>query len=301
MAKLFRDGKTVESEDLDEDKIKALSDETRRKILELLAGDEKYPREVARELDLEKQKTYYHFQKLKDAGLIEKTGEKNVSGGSANFYTASSPAYSFDTGLEGEKIFRPGIDSNAKNFLRPFVKNGEVRGRIVVGSPEQHGPDRVQARDGHLAGEIGLEVGKYGDSEGRRVYLDTEIVRDSLFEDSMILIGGVLTNTITRRFNEDFPVSFEGDDFPYREIKTPDSSYSEDSIGVIAKTENPENEDESVFLVAGVRGSGTEAAVLAFKNLESLVDNYGEGEFYAVVQGLDLDGDGEIDDYEVIE
>lgn len=301
MAKLFRGGETVESENLDEDKIKALSDVTRREIIRLLSGEEKYPREVARELDLEKQKTYYHFQKLKDAGLIEKTREKNVSGGSATFYTTSAPAYSFDTGLEGEKIFRPGIDSNAKNLLRPFVKNGKVRGRIVVGSPEQHGPDRVQARDGHLSGEIGLEVGKFGESNGRNVFLDTEIVRDSLFEDSMILIGGVLTNTLTRRYNEAFPVSFEGEDFPYREIKTPDSSYSEDSIGVIAKTENPENEDESVFLVAGVRSSGTEAAVLAFKNLESLVDNYRRGDFYAVVQGLDLDGDGEIDDYEVIE
>ncbi|WP_414837265.1 helix-turn-helix domain-containing protein [Candidatus Nanosalina sp. VS9-1] len=299
--KLFRGNETVDSQELDEEKLKALSDDTRRKIIELLAEEEMYPREVARELGLEKQKIYYHFNKLEDSGLIEQTDEKKVSGGSATLYAASAPSYVFDTGASGEENFRPVIDAKAESFLRPFIRNGEVRGRIVVGSPEQHGPDKVQARDGHLAGEIGLEVGKFGEADGKNVFLDTEIVRDSLFEDSMILIGGVLTNTITRRFNEAFPVSFEGENFPYREISTPETSYSEDAIGVVAKTTNPENEDEAVFLVAGVRNSGTEAAVLAFKNLESLVDNYSEGDFYRVVQGLDMNGDGEIDDYEVIE
>lgn len=301
MARFVRDGESVESERLNEEQIDALSDQNRRDILVLLAESEMYPRQAARELGIEKQKAYYHFQKLKDAGLITKTGEKNVSGGSATVYRSSAPSYVFDTGVEGEKDFRPSINSDAEKFLRPFIKNGEVKGRIVVGSPEQHGPDKVQARDGHLAGEIGLEIGRYGDSKGRNVFLDTEIVRDSGFEGSMMLVGGVLTNTITRRFNEVFPVSFEGENFPYREISTPKTSYSDDSIGVIAKAYNPENMDEAVFLVAGVRNSGTEAAVLAFKNLEKLVDSYRGGEFYRVVQGLDLDGDGEIDDFEVIE
>lgn len=56
-----------------------------------------------------------------------------------------------------------------------------------------------------------------------------------------------------------------------------------------------------MFLVAGVRNEGTEAAVRAFKNLETLIEGYEGGEFYRVVRGLDLDGDGEIDDYEVVE
>lgn len=301
MARVFRDDRVKDSERLDDDSIKALSDSTRRDIVRLLAEDEMYPLEVARELGIEKQKTYYHFRKLERAGLIKKTGEANVSGGTATLYRASSPSYFFDTDVKGEKIYNPSADKDVEEFLRPLIVNGELRGPIVVGSPEQHGPDRVQARDGHLAGEIGLELGKYGASDEICVVLDTEVVRSSRFDESMILIGGVLTNTITRKFNEYFPASFEGDNFPYREIKTPEGSYSDENIGVIAKTENPEKEGEALYLVAGVRNSGTEAAVLAFKKLEELVDNYREESFYRVVRGLDVNGDGKIDDFEVIE
>jgi DNA-binding transcriptional ArsR family regulator len=304
MPRIFREGdppETVESEELDEAKIKALSDGTRRKIMEILAEEPSYPLEVARELGIEKQKSYYHFQKLEDAELIEKDHEEKVSGGSATFYRSSAPGYLLDLGTEGEKLYSANTAEHVENFLQPLVEKGEIYGHVVVGSPDEHGPDRVQARDGHLAGEIGAKLGNYGEKKSRLVKLDTEVHRDSSFGDSMVLIGGVLTNTVTKKFNEDFPVSFEGDEFPYREISTPEDTYSEEMIGVVAKTENPEDPENSIFMVAGVRNSGTEAAVLAFKNLENLVENYGEGDFYQVVRGLDLDGDGEVDDYEVIE
>ncbi len=291
----------IESEDLEEEKIKALSDSTRRKILEILAEEPAYPLEVARELDLEKQKIYYHFQKLEDAELIEDDHEEKVSGGSATFYRSTAPGYLIDLGAEGEKFFSAATSENVKKFLQPMLDSGEIQGNIVVGSPEEHGPDRVQARDGHLAGEVALKLGGYGQKNSPVVKLDTEVFRDESFDENMVLIGGVLTNTVTKKFNDDFPVSFEGENFPYREIRTPESSYSEDAIGIIAKTENPEDPEKSVFMIAGVRNSGTEAAVLAFKNLEDILDNYSRGEFYRIVRGLDLDGDGDIDDFEVVE
>lgn len=304
MSRILRDQdpeEVVESEELDEKKIKALSDSTRRKILEILAEEPSYPLEVARELDLEKQKIYYHFQKLEDAELIEEDHEEKVSGGSATFYRSTAPSYLIDLGAEGDKFFSTRTDENVKKFLQPMLDSGKIHGNIVVGSPEEHGPDRVQARDGHLAGEVALKLGGYGQKNSNVVKLDTEIFRDESFDENMILIGGVLTNTVTKKFNEDFPASFEGENFPYREIKTPESSYSEDAIGIIAKTENPQDSGKAVFMIAGVRNSGTEAAVLAFKNLEDIVDNYSKGEFYRVVRGLDLDGDGDIDDFEVVE
>jgi len=302
MVWLFRDeNEAIESDQLDEKKIKALSDQTRRNILEVLAEDEMYPLEVARQLGVEKQKTYYHFNKLENADLIKKTGEASVSGGTATLYKASAPSFYFDTGKKGEKNYSPSMNQDVKQFLNPIVKEGEFNGSIVVGSPEEHGPDRVQARDGHLAGEIGLEIGKYVESDSRKVALDTEIVRDDRFDESMIMIGGVLTNTVTRKFNDKFPASFEGESFPYREIQTPEASYSDEAIGVVAKTDHPKNSDRALIMVAGVRNSGTEAAVLAFKKLENLLDNYSAGDFYTIVRGLDMDGDGEIDDFEVIE
>lgn len=54
-------------------------------------------------------------------------------------------------------------------------------------------------------------------------------------------------------------------------------------------------------MVAGIRNRGTRGAVKAFKNLEDITEDYTGGTFYRIVRGLDMDGDGEIDDYEVIE
>lgn len=291
----------IEAEELNEDGIKALSDPIRREMLEILAEEPSYPLKVARELDIEKQKSYYHFNKLEEAGLIEEDHTEKVSGGSAKFYTSSAPGYLLDLGVKGETIFNPGGSKHVKKFLEPMVKEGKIHGKIVVGSPEQHGPDKVRARDGHLAGEIGLKLGNYGEKNSPVLKLDTEVFRDSSFDGNLVLVGGVLTNTVSKKFNEDFPVSFEGENFPYREIKTPESSYSEDSIGVVAKTGNPENPEKSIYMVAGVRNSGTEAAVRAFKNLEDILEDYSRGDFYRVVRGLDMNGDGEIDDFEVVE
>ena len=289
----------LEASQLDEEQLKALSDPTRRKILEILADEDSYPREVARKLEIDKQKIYYHFTKLEEAGLLEESGTENVSGGSATYYTASKPAYVLDLGVDGEKVPWK-TDESVENFLNPLISGGELQGYIVAGSPDQHGPDQVQARDGHLAGEIGLKLGNYGVS-GTGVKLDTEVFSEGSFDENMVLVGGVLTNTVTKKFNEEFPASFEGENFPYREIRTPENTYSEDTVGVVAKTRNPENPEKSIFMVAGVRNQGTEAAVRAFKNLEDIVEDYGDGEFYRVVRGLDMDGDGEIDDYEVVE
>jgi len=295
------DHSLIGAEALDKEKINALSDETRMKILKKLAEDSSYPREVSRQLEIDKQKAYYHFDKLEEAGLIEEIETEKVSGGSASIYSPRSSGYVLDLGEEAEKISWNHSKESSKNFLEKFIEGAELEGVIVVGSPDQHGPDQVQAKDGHLAGEIGMKLGGFCESQNSVVKLDTEIQRDSEFDQSMVLVGGVLTNTVTKKFNEDFPASFEGETFPYREIKTPENTYSEETIGVVAKTSNPEISEKDIIMVAGVRNQGTEAAVRAFKNLEDILEDYRGGDFYRVVRGLDMDGDGEIDDYEVVE
>jgi len=291
----------IEAEQLDEEKIKALSDPTRLKILEKLTDSSSYPRDVSRDIKIDKQKAYYHFDKLEEAGLIEEEKTKKVSGGSATFYKPVSPAYILDLGKQGVKIPWSHADQKSTSFLQNFISEGDLDGAIVVGSPDQHGPDQVQAKDGHLAAEIGMKLGGFCNSNQPSAKLDTEIHRNSSFDQNMILVGGVLTNTVTKKFNKKFPASFEGNTFPYREISTPESTYSEDTIGMVAKTENPQDPEKDIIMVAGVRNQGTEAAVRAFKNLEDILDDYGGGDFYRVVRGLDMDGDGEIDDYEVVE
>ena len=301
MVEYFKSDQLFEADELDSDKIKALSDDTRLEIMNILADEPSYPSEVAEELSVSKQKAYYHFQKLQDSGLLKEEKSENVSGGQATYYAPTADGYILDLGNEGRPFHLPERKKPVIDFLYPLVDEGKLNGNIVVGSPDQHGPDQVRARDGHLAGDIALKLGKYTDTDQELVKLDTEVVRDSGFDENFLLIGGVLTNTLTKKFNEAFPAHFSGEEFPYREISTPQSTYTEDNIGLIAKARHPDKLGKTLFLIAGVRNSGTEAAVRAFKNLESIIEGYEGGEFYRVVRGLDLDGDGEIDDFEVVE
>lgn len=301
MGRILKSGKLIEAEEIDEEKLKGLSEETRREIMRLLAQAPSYPLAISKEMGIEKQKTYYHFGKLEEAGLIEEIRKEKRSGGMASFYQPTQKAYYMIFSEEGETVPEFHADKSVSEFLSPLIANAELEGKIVVGSPDQHGPDQVRARDGYLAGEIGLKLGRYCDSVEDAVVLDTEVFRDGSFDGNLLLIGGVLTNTVTKKFNESFPAYFSGDDFPYREIETPESKYSDADIGLIAKAEHPEADGKFIYMIAGVRNRGTRAAVRAFKNLEEVIDEYAGGEYYRVVRGLDMDGDGEIDSYEVIE
>ena len=298
---LRENGELVDTKELDQEKLKAVKDSTRRKILENLAKKPDYPSNIAEKLGISKQKAHYHFKILKQAEIIEKVREEKHSGGLATYYRPVSGGFILDFGGKGEKTDFKERSEEVKKFLNPLIKNGELNGKIVVGSPDRHGPDQVRARDGYLAGEIGFKLGSYATTKNEVVVKDTELVKSSNYSQNMLLLGGILTNTVSKKFNHEFSASFEGEEFPYREIKTPRSSFTGEKVGIIAKTVHPEKSSCSLFLVAGVRNEGTKAAVIAFKNLENLIEQYMNQEAYIIVKGQDIDGDGEIDSYEVLE
>jgi len=254
----------MKEQKLDNKKIAALNNQTRRKIIQLLKKEPDYPASLAKKLDISKQKTHYHLKKLRESELIkrESTGKKQV-------YQVKDSKFIFNAEPENSR------------FLEEFPD----KGLIVVGSPDQHGEDQVRARDGHLAGDIGVKLGKLDKNFNTK--LDTEIHRDQLFDKPMVILGGILTNTVTKELNEEFTAHFSGSSFPYREISTGKNTYTDPNIGIISKNENK-------ILVAGIRNNGTEAAVKAFQEIDEVED-------YLVVKGLDIDGDGEIDEYEVLE
>lgn len=302
MVEFIRQGERLaDARELGEEELKALNDETRLEIIRILSKNPGYPSKIADKLKISKQKAYYHFEKLKEADLLEQHHQEKRSGGLATYYKPVNSGLILDLGGEGRKIFVPERTDSLDKFLYPLVDNGQLNGKIVVGSPDQHGPDQVRARDGHLAAELSMKIGGYASREEETVALDTEVVRDSSFDTSLLLLGGVLTNTVMKKFNSEFAAKFSGDSFPYHEIETPNSNYTEETIGIVTKAENPEEPESSIYAVAGIRNAGTRAAVKAFKNLEDLVEGYRGGGFYAVVRGLDMDGDGKIDDYKVLE
>lgn len=299
MVRVFHEGRELEAELLDEEKFEAIDSPLRREILERLQDTPSYPAEISDVLGVGKQRAYYHFNLLKNADLLKEVERKEKSGGEAIYYEPTVEALVYDTGSEGTPSAVPEASSEVESFLSPFVKDGKIDGRIVVGSSEPHGPDRVRARDGHLAGEIAAKLGRYGTVESDVTVLDTE--KDLEEPENLLILGGVLTNTAAKKFNNCFEASFQDESFPYRGIETSEDLYDSDSIGVVAKASHPKNEDCCIYLVAGVRARGTRAAVKAFQELENLVEDYDGGEFYRVVRGLDEDGDGKVDSYEVVE
>lgn len=299
MAWVFDEEKVYESDSLTDKQFSALSSPERRRIIKLLSREPSYPAEIGNELEIGKQKAYYHFRKLDKANLIKEIGKEEFSGGVAKIYSPTQEAYHYQVSKEG-KDYSPGfVETRTKEFFKPLISDSSMNGYLVVGSPDQHGPDKVRARDGHLAGEIGLVIGRHTKTIDERIKLDTEITRDKLFDENLLLIGGVLTNTVTKKFNENFPVHFSGSEFPYQELEVKDEVLEEPEIGVIQRTENPLNEEKVIYMIAGIRNRGTKAAVLAFKDLENMLEKEPTKDYF-VVRGLDIDGDGEIDDYEVV-
>ena len=77
--------------------------------------------------------------------------------------------------------------------------------------------------------------------------------------------------------------------------------YFEDSIGVVEKIKHPYFKNRTILIVAGKRNTGTIAGIIALAKYteEAIKPNIRNKEMYArVVEGLDLNGDGLIDEVE---
>ncbi len=291
----------------DPEKIKTIADETRWNILESISGKAKYPSQIAKELKLNEQKVYYHINQLKKTDLIEVVKKEERSGSLAKYYRATENSFSIELPHGEEKPLREPLSEQpeqVKNFLYPFVKNGEINTRIIVGSPDPHGPNQVRGRDSHLAIQLGFFLGQHGSIKDEfPTELDTEAKGDK--KGNMILLGGPLTNMFMKEFNENFIVNFSMDKFPYHELNSSKTGekYTEKPIGTIARTRNPNDPDNSILALSGIGKSGTKAALLALtlKTEEVLKDYDNEDKWSRVVKGLDLDGDGKIDDVEILE
>ncbi len=293
----------------DAGKLRALLHETRWKILELLAEKPRHALEIARILGEHEQKIYYHIRQLENMGLIRLVKKVERHGTIAKIYTLKSHAFILDLpGGTEESIDNPipKKDKHLLKFLHPHIINGKINTTIVVGSPDPHGPYQVRARDAHHAIELAVLLGSYApEVERASVKLDVEVKASKAFDSNMILVGGVLTNTITYEINPHLPIRFDTSSFPFRKMISTLSgkTYEYETSGLIAKLPNPFNPEKSIIVLAGTRHAGTKAAILALCKFskEVLSDYEGEDLWARVIRGMDLDGDGRIDSVEVIE
>ena len=274
-----------------------VSSELAHKILNLLAKESMYPIDIAKSLKVHEQKIYYHIRNLQKSGIIKVVKKETRQGATANFYALTEPAFVIKF-KELEATSKLGQIKNESEFLDPFIKDGQLNSLIIVGSPDPHGPDKARSRDGYYGMDLALFLGTFLNYVPKfNVKLDTE-VRDEDFQNNLILIGGPVVNKVVEKVNSHLPIKFQDGNI---KSTVSNETYPQDEIGLIVKAKNPFNKDKYILVVAGKRFSGTRAAIIAFlKDFKKITNgNIHNPSIKAkVVEGIDLDSDGIIDDVE---
>jgi DNA-binding transcriptional ArsR family regulator len=297
----------------DSQKLKMILGNLSWKILTMLSKKEMYPLEIARQLGMHEQKVYYHIKKLAKAGAITVEREEKKKGATAKYYKTVSPAFGIEF-PDGYKVIQNlcllSIDKQLQEFFKEFISNGVFDGKIVVGSPQPHGPFKTSARDGHYAAHLALFIGQFAKMPSEfAVKLDVDVKVEKEEKNNLILVGGPGTNLLTQEINEYLPIKFimqsseQGFLLGGLSSKKTLQVYTSDVSGVIAKIVNPWDKTKRIVVLAGNKAVGTKACVLALTNFwKKTLEKYkGEETFAVVIHGFDLDGDGKVDSIEVNE
>ncbi|MEM0489544.1 MAG: ArsR family transcriptional regulator [Candidatus Bathyarchaeia archaeon] len=282
-------------------------------IIFLLSEREMYPLEIARTLNINEQRIYYHIRKLLKAGVIIPIRQEERKGAIARYYKTVFTAFGVDLpiGYRSCSFQQFAGYEKVKIFFREFIlEDGSFNGHIVVGCPMPHGPFKTTARDGHYASHLTFFLGQFIKMpKFFSVKLDVDVKAEKEEKNNLILVGGPGTNLLTQEVNECLPVKFnmhpsnQGFLFGGLISQVTSKVYNADSIGLIAKIINPWDKNKRIIVLAGNKAVGTKACVLAITNFweKTLQDYNGEDQFVKVIQGFDLDGDGKVDSIDILE
>jgi len=296
----------------DPERLKAVLNKLSWKILQLLSENEMYPMEIAKKLGVHEQKVYYHIRKLAKADAIKVVREEEKKGATAKYYKTTFPAMGIELPFGYQKIDGfpvTSVDEKMKQLLSPFIKDRTFDGKIVVGSPDSHGPFKAKARDGHYAAYLTFFLGQFVDlPEDFPIKLDVDVKAEKEESNNLILVGGPGTNLITQEINEFLPIRFNMMPSEHGFLlgglvsEKTKKVYTAENTGLIAKIANPWNSNKSIIVLAGNKAVGTKACVLALtKFWKKTLTTFDKEGFAVVIQGFDLDGDGKVDSIEVLE
>lgn len=242
--------------------MKILSDEDRVKILNYLAKKTTYPRKIAYALGMNEQTVYYHLKLLKESGLIEEVkGETNF----VKLYKTKKLAYCFIPGF-AESSDKENINfyPEPPEFLKGFVKNGEINCKIVAPSPFPHGKYGKGSKSGYLIGEIACVLGNYGISKKRLIYLDEEMNEENR-KDNLIIVGGLHVNLVQDEVNDQLPIRFDDEGTKIISYISGEE-YLDPDCGFICLSENPFDKTKKIIVLAGLESISTKACIFAFKH-----------------------------------
>lgn len=275
-------------------------------IVQELQVKESYPKELAKKLGINEQTVYYYINKLEKAGLISVVRTEEKQGALCKYYAPTASVFAAE--LEGGEHPLPHQSSPAlpevHSFFREFDTKGTFNGSIVVGSPAPHGPFLTAARDGHYAVQLSMFLGSLFSLENRFVIkLDTEAKAENAVDRNLVIFGGPVTNTLCSDANNHLQIKFAYENAWSIYSPKTNTNYSGELDGLIAKIKNPWDATKKLVVVAGLKQEGTKACVVALtQQYRKVLEKYEKHkDFYAVVRGLDRDGDGKVDDIELLE
>ncbi|MCL4398741.1 MAG: ArsR family transcriptional regulator [Candidatus Parvarchaeota archaeon] len=279
--------------------VKSIADEKAVAIMKKLSKKPYNAAVLARELKLDKKTVAFYVGKLDKAGLISVTPQKN-----GELLKASYNSFSYE--INDNKIkFDPKMKSKenqyALNFFGKFINNGKFDGYICVGASDPHGEYKAVAKDSHYTAYLGMFLGQFIDLPASMpVILDTDVISKNLFKKNLIVIGGPVTNLVTRDINNFLPIKFIKEEG--WGLKDRNGIHIRDYEGTIEKIKNPFDKEKDIILIGGVRNIGTLSAMLAatrFSNITFKGYN-NEVPWSLMVRGYDIDGDGQIDSIETV-
>ncbi len=286
--------------------LSVLNSKIAMKIVKTLADTPCCAIDVARRLKIHEQKIYYHLRNLERAGIVYTISQERRHGMIAKIYSVVSPVVAtklFERGVEVRNEYDLAISSSSLlNFFTPFIDNGKLNAKIILGDPAPHGKFDDCGMEGAHVSDLFLFFGRFLKEFNFPNYkLDTEVMKEDL-EENLILIGNNRTNTVIEKMNSNLPVYFDSEK-PSLISSITKTTYRDDRVGLVLKARNPFNSEKMILLIGGVRTRGIRSAIIyvlkhlanKFKDIKS---NQGMS---IVVQGLDRDGDKIIDDIKILE
>lgn len=282
--------------------LKSIANETALEIVRYLASNPSYPLEIARNTGIDRQKVYYYIHHLENAGIVRVVNTVEKSGSTAKIYerSANSISYLFNDSNNQGSILKRDFQTNVPSLYRGFVLNGTFNGYICVGSPDPHGEYKASTRDAHMAIMLGLYLGSFSKiPDHYPIALDTDIVSKNLQSENLIVVGGPVTNMVTKMINEKLPVHFLREEGWM--LSDGSKIFSNDFEGVVQKIKNPFNQSKEIVQIGGNKNSGTLAAILAATRFHQDFGTEGRSKGYVVVRGYDINGDGIVDSVELVD
>ncbi|MEM2905874.1 MAG: S-layer protein [Candidatus Bathyarchaeia archaeon] len=285
---------------------KVLSNSTALALLRALAREPMCAADLAKRLDENEFKTYYHIRRLEDLGLIQVARTETRGGATAKIYKPISSVVSFKL-FESAPVKDVRTRAPQLEFLKPFVEEGRLNAIIIVGSPEPHGRFKAPASDGYCAIDLCLFLGQFiGEFKVPCYKLDTQVKEEDLV-GNLILVGGPKANIITDRLNKELPIYFDysAETLDWNIVSgVSKTTYREKQVGAVLRVPSPYAQGREILILAGKGFRGTRAAVLAFtKHLDQVMrgNTVRPGFLAKVVQGVDVDSDGIVDEVEFLE